>query len=144
MFDAVIYEDREPPADASLIEAARANPGGWVYDIDYHYRDEEEPPMEAIRGAWEVSESGKLTGKYGINSRFRPITICTRPLKPYMHAAAKSHPGGWVAEIDPRGEDLFPNIPEKFIVGWWLIGKNGLITQYFRENSLYIDKSVRI
>lgn len=129
------YEMRAIPDDNRLTEAARAQPGGWVYEIDFDYAADEEVPPEAIRGAWEVSARGALTGRYRGNERHRPIVECDRSLAPYAHAAAKSSPGKWVCEIEPRGEHLFPDIPDAMIRGWWLIGKDGKITKFFRANA---------
>ena len=132
-----MYEIRALPADHRLTEAARVNPGGWVYDIDFEYAPDDAVPSEAIRGAWEVSEVGVLTGGYRNNQRHRPIVQCDRVLAPYVHASAKFSPGKWMCEIDARGEHLFPHIPEEMIRGWWLIGEDGKITRHFRANSLY-------
>jgi hypothetical protein len=137
MSDDFVYETRIPPADDRLIAAARSNRGGWVYDLDFEYRTDDSVPPEAIRGAWEVSGSGILTGRYRKNERYRPIEECERSLKPYLHAAARFSPGKWVGEIDSTGEHLFPNIPDELIRGWWLVVKDGNITKSFRPNSLY-------
>jgi hypothetical protein len=131
------YETRIPPEDDRLAEAARSNRGGWVYDLDFEYMADESVPPEAIRGAWEVSESGSITGRYMKNDRYRPIEDCDRPLKPYVHAAARFYPGKWVSEVDQSGEHLFPNVPDKLIRGWWLVGKDGIVTEKFRPSSLY-------
>jgi len=133
----VVYEIRTPPRDERLAAAARANCGGWVYDIDFEYAPDDAVPPEAIRGAWEVSEFGSLTGRYRPNGRHRPLIESDRVLKPYVHAAARFNPGKWISEIDPRAEHLFPNIPDECILGWWLVGKDGKITKTFRRNSLY-------
>jgi len=131
------YEILTPPTDDGLIAAARSNRGGWVYDLDYEYAAKDYVPPEAIRGAWEVSDSGELTGRYKRNERYRAITTCERPLKPYVHAGARHCPGEWISEIDPRGEHLFPKIPDELILGWWLVGSDGSVTNSFRPNSLY-------
>lgn len=44
-------------------EAAR-NPDGWVYTVDWEYRP------EAIEGAFEVDEYGKLTGQFRPNPHY--------------------------------------------------------------------------
>ncbi|MDX3493095.1 hypothetical protein ACKI1I_14535 [Streptomyces turgidiscabies] len=53
-----------------MAEAA-ANPGGSVAEIDPTYIDDPNGyvPPEAIRGAWVVDGSGKLTGEYQKNPR---------------------------------------------------------------------------
>ena len=130
-------ELRPLPDNPSLLEEARSNPGGWVYEIDFEYGDDEAVPPEAIRGAWEVSKLGTLTGMYRSNDRHRAIVECDRTLAAYVHAAAKFNPGKWICEIGPRGEHLFPKIPDEMIRGWWLIGGDGNITRYFRPNADY-------
>jgi len=61
---------QQPPAD--LIREARANPGGWVYEISDKYDPNGEVPPEAIRGAWQVSQSGEIIpGSYQPNPNFR-------------------------------------------------------------------------
>jgi len=131
------YEIRAVPQDERLVAEARSKPGGWVYEIDFEYAPEDAVPPEAIRGAWEVSALGKLTGRYKHNSRYRSITATIRELPAYMHAAARHSPGKWMAEIAKDAEHLFPNIPDGSITGWWLIGEDGVISQRFRPNSLY-------
>lgn len=51
--------------------AAAEHPGGSVAEIDPAYIDDPNGyvPPEAIRGAWLVDDSGKLTGEYQQNSR---------------------------------------------------------------------------
>lgn len=137
MTDAVAIEKRVPPDDIGLKAAAEANPGGWVYDIDWQYPDEQPVPPEAIRGAWKVSEDGFLSGDYAPNARYRPIEMPKRELKPYMHAAARSNADEWMVEMDPAAEPLFPDIPEELIRGWWYVDKRGQITGQFRPNALY-------
>ncbi|MFI6662304.1 hypothetical protein ACIBL8_43115 [Streptomyces sp. NPDC050523] len=53
-----------------MAEAAQ-NPGGSVAEIDPRYVDDPNGyvPPEAIRGAWLVDDSGKLTGEYQENPR---------------------------------------------------------------------------
>ena len=132
------YETRIPPQDdAALAAAAKDSPGGWVYDIDRPYPDDQYVPPEAIRGSWKVGEDGLLTGLYASNPRYRPIRRGARTLKPYMHEVARTNAGQWMAEIDPRGEPLFPDVPEHLIRGWWLVAADGTISEEFRPNSLY-------
>jgi len=134
----VKFEIRTPPQDPTLVAAASAQPGSWVYEVDRPYPPEQQVPPEAIAGSWEVNAAGKLTGKYARNNqRYRPVMRSTRPLKPYMHAAAKTNRDQWIVEIDPRGESLFPNIPPSLVRGWWYVDKTGRITDQFRPNSLW-------
>jgi len=131
------YDVRTPPQQGRLIEAAHSNRGGWVYEIDVEYLQSEKTPPEAIQGAWEVSSSGALTGRYKPNNRYRAVIECDRVLKPYMHAAVRHYPNRWISEIDPVGEHLFPDVPDKLIRGWWLVGGDGKITNRFRPSSSY-------
>ncbi len=125
------------PRDPALIAAALENPGGWVYDIDWVYRDEVRVPPEAIRGAWRVDPDGRLTTAFEANPRHRPVINSTRKPAPYMIAAAKHLHDEWMVEIDPSAEHLFPDIPESKRVGSWYVDQNGQLTGQFRASSLY-------
>ncbi|MGX1541038.1 hypothetical protein [Streptomyces adustus] len=59
------------PREPALLAAAAENPGGSVAEIDPAYVDDPNGyvPPEAIRGAWLVDSSGKLTGEYRENPR---------------------------------------------------------------------------
>ncbi|WP_426501606.1 hypothetical protein [Streptomyces sp. D54] len=59
------------PKAPALLAAAAENPGGSVAEIDPAYIDDPNGyvPPEAIRGAWLVDSSGKLTGEYQENPR---------------------------------------------------------------------------
>ncbi|MDX2403448.1 hypothetical protein NJO91_09950 [Streptomyces microflavus] len=59
------------PKKPALLAAAAENPGGSVAEIDPAYIDDPNGyvPPEAIRGAWLVDSSGKLTGEYQENPR---------------------------------------------------------------------------
>ncbi|RUP68910.1 hypothetical protein SSPNP10_09220 [Streptomyces sp. NP10] len=59
------------PKEPALLAAAADNPGGSVAEIDPAYIDDPNGyvPPEAIRGAWLVDSSGKLTGEYQENPR---------------------------------------------------------------------------
>ena len=110
-------EHRTPPADPALHDAARYHPGKWIYDIDWPYPAAQRTPPEAIRGGWEVGPDRRLTDLFTPNARYRPIEQCSHNLKPYVHAAAETNRDQWIVEIDPRGEDRFPDIPETLIQG---------------------------
>lgn len=58
----------------ALVDEAKANPGGWVYEIDSGMVDDPygAVPPEAIIGAWKVDASGKLSGDYQANPNYRP------------------------------------------------------------------------
>ncbi|MEY9845780.1 hypothetical protein ABH940_002858 [Streptacidiphilus sp. BW17] len=64
--------ERVPPPE--LVEEAKANPGGWVYEIDGNMVDDPSGtvPPEAIIGAWQVDERGNLSGDYQANPNYRP------------------------------------------------------------------------
>ncbi|MGX1364931.1 hypothetical protein RKD19_000290 [Streptomyces canus] len=59
------------PNEPALLAAAAENPGGSVAEIDPTYIDDPNGyvPPEAIRGAWLVDDSGRLTGEYQENPR---------------------------------------------------------------------------
>lgn len=65
--------ERRLPRDipASMIAEAKANPNGWVYEIEGDFGPDDAVPPEAIRGAWKVGPTGELTGKYEANPNFR-------------------------------------------------------------------------
>ncbi len=52
------------------IEEARKHPGGWVYRIAGVFRDSDPIPAEAVVGAWQVDESGKIFGKFRCNPNY--------------------------------------------------------------------------
>lgn len=92
MNESVHTEQRVLPDDPVLVAAARAAPGQWVYDIDRPYPPDQPVPPEAIRGSWQVDGSGRLTGQYARNARYRAIEpngragfssrTCTLPRRP--------------------------------------------------------------
>jgi hypothetical protein len=57
-----------------LVDEARANPGGWVYEIDGDMVDDPngDVPPEAIIGAWQVNARGKIYGDFRPNPNYRP------------------------------------------------------------------------
>ena len=63
--------NRQQPA-GDLIREAKANPGGWVYEISGKYDPNGEVPPHAIKGAWQVSQAGEIIpGSYQANPNFR-------------------------------------------------------------------------
>jgi len=54
----------------ALVEEARAHPGGWVYEIVGEFGADDAIPPSAIKGAWQVDQSGHLTGEYVENPSF--------------------------------------------------------------------------
>lgn len=129
------HEYRTPPDDPALVAAALRQPGGWVYDIDWAYPDDQRTPPEAIRGGWEVGPDGRLTGLFAPNPHYRAIERCDRVLAPYVHAAARTNRAQWIVELDPRGEAHFPVVPDALIRGWWYVDANGIVTDRFRPNA---------
>lgn len=61
--------DRELPS--WVIEAAKNQPGLWVYEVVGDFADGEAVPPESIRGAWKVGDDGKITGSFIPNDSFR-------------------------------------------------------------------------
>ena len=134
------FEHQPPPNDPALQQAARENPGGWVYEIDWTYNARSRTPPEAIRGSWRVDANGDLTHDYSPNPRYRAVQRITRKPPPYMAAAAHALRDEWMAEIAPEAEHLFPNIPEDQKVGFWYVDKAGVLTDIFRPNSLFMQE----
>jgi hypothetical protein len=56
----------------AVVQAARENPGGWVYKIEGNFGPNDAVPGEAIVGAWKVDSSGQLTGEFQDNPRYQP------------------------------------------------------------------------
>jgi hypothetical protein len=59
------------PSDA-VLQAAKQNPGGWVYQIDRKYAASQSVPPEAIVGAWRVNQSGSIVGDFIPNPNYTP------------------------------------------------------------------------
>lgn len=53
-----------------VLNAAKANPNGWVYKIEGTYGPDDAVPPEAIVGAWKVDASGNLTGEFVSNPKY--------------------------------------------------------------------------
>ena len=69
--------DRKLPAD--LAREAKANPNGWVYEIDGAFRPEDGVPPEAIIGAWKVDGDGNIVGELIPNPNYRPAATRAKP-----------------------------------------------------------------
>lgn len=54
-----------------VIQAARTNPGGYVYKIEGDFGPQDAVPPEAIVGAWKVDSAGNLTGTFLDNPNYR-------------------------------------------------------------------------
>lgn len=61
-----------------VVQAAKANPGGWVYKIEGSFGPNDAVPPEAIVGAWKVDANGSLTGEFVKNPNYRVGTSNTR------------------------------------------------------------------
>ena len=123
---------------------ARSHPGGWVYEIDWPYRDDQSIPPEAIKGAWKVNDSGILTREFEVNNMYREIVRASRQPRAYLKDIAEmqideghTERDEWMIEIDPDFDDQFPNIPREGIIGHWYVGSDGRYTDMFRPNPLY-------
>ena len=55
----------------ALVEQAREQPNGWVYEIDGDFSSTQDVPPERIVGAWKVDAFGKLTGEYKPNPNYQ-------------------------------------------------------------------------
>jgi hypothetical protein len=60
------------PASETARAEARANPGGWVYEVEGGYSATEAVPPQAIKGAWKVDDRGEITDEYKPNPNFDP------------------------------------------------------------------------
>ena len=58
-------------SDAAKTEA-KANPGGWVYEIGGGYNSTEAVPPQAIKGAWKVDDNGEIVGDFVPNPKYDP------------------------------------------------------------------------
>jgi hypothetical protein len=125
-----------------LIEEAKNNPNGWVYEIDYPYLPNDHTPPEAIVGAWKVNNHGEIEGAFQSNVNYRPIEILNKNLPAYMLRQNKSEAGMWISEIDIRCEHLFPDIPKEAMVGYWLVGPDGITTNNFRPCAKYAPDKI--
>jgi hypothetical protein len=58
------------PFPAAMVAEAKANPNGWVYEIEGQFGPNDAVPPTAIRGGWKVGPTGQLTGEYKANPNF--------------------------------------------------------------------------
>lgn len=65
-------KSRVPPKDA--IQEALKNPDGWVYEIDESFKNDEEVPPQAIRGAWKVNSKGVIIGDFIPNPNYLDLS----------------------------------------------------------------------
>lgn len=57
------------PSPGAIAEAAKT-PGGWVYEIGGGLDPNGAVPREAIRGAWQVDDAGKIVGEFRPNPNY--------------------------------------------------------------------------
>jgi hypothetical protein len=74
---------RAPTPDS--VRRARANPNGWVYQIDDDFEHLEQVPPSAVLGAWEVNSRGELTGRFVVNPRHRARSSSRFSLRGLLH-----------------------------------------------------------
>ncbi len=55
----------------AMLDQAKANPGGWVYQIVGEFGPQDRVPPEFIKGAFKVDEEGNFTGEFEPNPKFR-------------------------------------------------------------------------
>ncbi len=61
-----------PPITPQMREAARAQPGGWVYAIDPTFDPDGQVPGWGVRGAYRVNGHGVIHGDFVPNPDYRP------------------------------------------------------------------------
>lgn len=67
-----VTEEKKHEVTPDVLEAARKNPGGWVYKIEGAFGPDDYIPPEAIVGAWGVDANGNLTGEFRDNPKYKP------------------------------------------------------------------------
>lgn len=60
--------------EEAIIQEAKRNPNGWVYQIETHYASRAFVPPEAIVGAWKVDANGNIVGDFIPNPNYKPKT----------------------------------------------------------------------
>lgn len=55
-----------------LLDEAKANPDGWVYEVDPRYDANGEVPFAAIIRGWKISVAGEPTGEVWENEEYKP------------------------------------------------------------------------
>lgn len=67
------------PSDAARLEAKR-NPGGWVYQIDGNYSENDSVPNWAVAGAWKVDAEGCIEDPFIPNPQYDRVACRKRDL----------------------------------------------------------------
>jgi len=60
--------DKKPPK-AAIAEALK-HPNGWVYEIDEAFKNKEDVPPQAIKGAWKVDQNGIIMSDFIPNPNY--------------------------------------------------------------------------
>ncbi|HTK63782.1 MAG TPA: type VII secretion system-associated protein [Pseudonocardia sp.] len=60
-----------PPLTDELRQAARENPGGWLYAVDPGVDPDGDVPPYAVIGAWQVDERGEVSEEFRHNPDYR-------------------------------------------------------------------------
>jgi hypothetical protein len=76
-----VMEEVKHDVTPEVCEAARKNPGGWVYKIEGNFGPDEAVPPEAVVGAWKVDDFGNLTGEFISNPNYKPGASPATPSK---------------------------------------------------------------
>jgi hypothetical protein len=63
-------QEQQPSEEA--LQAAKQNPGGWVYQVEQEYATSQFVPPEAIVGAWQVDTKGNIFGEFIPNPNYKP------------------------------------------------------------------------
>lgn len=93
---------------SKVVEAAKRNPGGWVYKIEGNFGPDQAVPPEAIVGAWEVDAKGEQTGNF-----LEPKKV-SRVVEGQFHTAVENFISGADAcmksanEIEAYLDDNYP------------------------------------
>lgn len=66
----MIYK-KDKPSD-QVLQQAKQNPNGWVYQIEGQYAPGKPIPPSAIVGAWKVDSSGNIIGDFIPNPNYNP------------------------------------------------------------------------
>ena len=56
-----------------MVAEAKANPGGWVYQIAGSFGPNDRIPPGSIKGAFKVDEDGTITGEFQPNPKYRGV-----------------------------------------------------------------------
>lgn len=65
---------KRTPSKGAIAVAAKT-PGGWVYEYGGGLNPNGAIPREAILGAWQVDDSGKIIGEFRANPNYDPAAF---------------------------------------------------------------------